>query len=97
MKWRQRFGLVPDLQINAGMPVTTGQVAFEDPAGTCLVDAVAYGAVTTFLVGTTAAPPLPSGGATVLVRTVDNGTFPSCPVGRTHEPVALRSERPRIP
>jgi hypothetical protein len=81
MKWRQRFGLVPDLQISAGMPVTTGQVAFEDPAGTCRVDAVAYGAVTTFLVGTTAAPPLPSGGATVLVRTVDNGTFPSCPMG----------------
>ena len=82
MKWRQRFGLVPDLQINAGIPVTTGQVAFEDPAGTCRVDAVAYGAVTTFLVGTSAAPPLPIGGATVLVRTLDNPVpVPACPMG----------------
>ncbi|HLQ67798.1 MAG TPA: T9SS type A sorting domain-containing protein [Candidatus Limnocylindrales bacterium] len=81
MKFRQRFGITPDLQFSPGIPVTTGQVSFEDPSGTCTVDAVAYGAVTTFLVGTTAAPPLPNGGATVLVRTVDNGTFPSCPLG----------------
>lgn len=79
MKFRQRFGITPDLQISPGIPVTTGQVAFEDP--TCRVDAVAYGDVTSFLVGTTAAPPLPSAGAAVLVRFSDCATFPACPLG----------------
>lgn len=79
MKFKQHFGITPDLQISAGLPVTNGQIAFEDIG--CRVDAVAYGAVSSFLVGTTAAPPLPSAGAAVLVRFVDCGTFPSCPLG----------------
>lgn len=79
MKFKQRFGITPDLQISAGIPVTTGQVSFEDIG--CVVDAAAYGNVTSFLVGTTAAPPLPSAGAAVLVRFVDCGTFPACPLG----------------
>src|SRR5262245_36017280 len=77
--WVTRFGLTPDLVISPGIPVTSGQVAFEDPAVTCRVDALAYGDVTTFLVGTSAAPPLPNAGATALVRGVDNPTIPSCP------------------
>jgi len=79
MKWRQKFGVTPDLQISPGLLVTSGQVSFEDP-GICTVDALAYGAVSTFLVGTTAAPPLPSGGASVMVRSVDNDIAPACPL-----------------
>jgi flagellar hook capping protein FlgD len=80
MKWRQRFGLVPDLQINPGIPVMTGQVSHESPDGTCLIDAVGYGNVTTLLAGTTPAPFLPNSGATALVRTVDNAIVPACPM-----------------
>ena len=79
MKWRQKFGLVPDLQISPGIPATTGQVAYE--AVGCLVNAIAYGGVTVFKNGTTAAPPLPIVGATALDRGSSNGTFPSCPLG----------------
>jgi len=79
MKWRQKFGLVPDLQISPGIPSTNGQVAYEGVA--CLVNAIAYGAVTTFLNGTTAAPPLPIIGATALDRGINsNGIAPSCPL-----------------
>lgn len=79
MKWRQKFGLVPDLQINAGIPATTGQVSFEGVG--CLVNAIPYGAVTVFMNGTTAAPPLPILGATALDRGIfSNGIAPSCPL-----------------
>jgi hypothetical protein len=71
------FGITPDLFIKPGLLVDTGQVSFEKP--TCLVDAVAYGTVTTPKNGTTSAPALPAGGASILVRTVDNGTLISCP------------------
>ena len=80
MKWKQKLGLTPHLQINAGIPNTTGQVSFEN-AG-CLVNAIAYGGVSVFLNGTTAAPPLPIVGATALDRGINgNGIFPSCPLG----------------
>jgi len=79
MKWRQKFGLVPDLQISPGIPATTGQVAYE--AVGCLVNAIPYGAVTVFMNGTTAAPPLPIQGATALDRGIlSNGIFPTCPL-----------------
>ncbi len=72
------FGITPNLSINPGIPLETGQVTFEK--STCPVNAVAYGGVTTFVHGgTTAASPLPSLGAPVLVRVTDNGTVPSCP------------------
>ncbi|MGE5176772.1 MAG: T9SS type A sorting domain-containing protein [Hyphomicrobiales bacterium] len=77
-KFAQTFGIAPDLLIAPGLAATTGQVVFR--TSTCLVDAIAYGAVTTFEVGISAAPPLPSSAAAVLVRTVDTGTFPSCPL-----------------
>ena len=80
MKFRQRFGITPDLQINAGIPHTTGQVSFEI-AG-CLVNAIAYGGVTTFMNGPSAGPPLPIAGATSVDRGINgNATFPSCPLG----------------
>jgi hypothetical protein len=83
MKFRQKFGITPDLQISPGMLVTTGQVSFETLG--CLVDAVAYGGVTTFKVGSTATPPLPKEGAAVLVRFADDPTFPSCPLATQSE------------
>ncbi len=80
MKFKQRFGLTPDLQISAGIPKTTGQVSFE--AIGCIVNAIAYGAVTNVLNGPTAAPFLPIMGATALDRGINgNATFPSCPLG----------------
>ncbi len=72
------FGITADLTLTPGIPVGTGQVAFKNVS--CLVDAVAYGNVVTPIVGTTSAPALPSGLAYVLVRTVDDATFPSCPL-----------------
>jgi len=71
------FGITPDLLIKPGLLVGTGQVSFEKPG--CLVDAVAYGSVTTPKVGTTAAAALPTDGASILVRSIDNGTLVSCP------------------
>lgn len=78
MKWRQRFGVTPDLQISAGLLPTSGQVVLRTP--TCFINAVAYGDVSTFVAGTTAAPPLPTEGAPVLVRIQDNATSPFCPM-----------------
>jgi hypothetical protein len=72
------FGITPDLVITPSIPVTSGQVAFEE-AG-CRVNVLPYGDVPTPLTSPTAAPPLPAGGATVLVRTVDNATSPTCPL-----------------
>jgi hypothetical protein len=72
------FGITPDLVITPGITAPTGQVTFEKT--TCPVNAVAYGGVTTFVHGgTTAASPLPSLGAPVLVRVTDNSTLLSCP------------------
>lgn len=80
MKFRQRFGLTPDLQISPGIPSTTGQVSFE--AVGCLVNAIAYGNVSNVLNGPTSAPFLPIMGATALDRGINgNATFPSCPLG----------------
>lgn len=73
------FGITADLTITPGLPVGTGQVSFEE-AG-CFVNAIAYGAVTVPKNGTTSAAAVPSGLAYVLVRTVNNSTFPSCPLG----------------
>ncbi|HEX7077663.1 MAG TPA: T9SS type A sorting domain-containing protein [Candidatus Eisenbacteria bacterium] len=78
MKFKQHFGITPDLQISAGLLPTSGQVSFEKP--TCLIDAVSYGNVTTFKVGTSAAPPLPTSAAAVLTRFAGLGTLPSCPL-----------------
>jgi len=78
MKWKQKFGVTPDLQINPGFLTTDGQILEQ---GTCVVNAVAYGAVTTFVGGNvSSAPPLPVQGAPVLVRVTDNAIFPSCPM-----------------
>jgi hypothetical protein len=82
LRWRQRFGVVPDLQFNPGMVSMSGQVTFESPDGTCLVDAVAYGDVTAFVATsqTTPAPYLPKQGCVVLLRTIDNPIAPACPM-----------------
>jgi len=80
MKFKQRFGITPDLQISPGIPGTTGQVAFE--AVGCMVNALAYGNVTAPVNGPTSAPRLPILGATALDRGINgNATFPSCPLG----------------
>ncbi len=71
------FGITPDLVINPSLPVTTGQVSFE--LGTCLINAIPYGAIITFKNGASAAPPIPKDGATALVRKVDNVTTFFCP------------------
>jgi hypothetical protein len=71
------FGITPDLVIAPGIPVTDGQVSYEK--ATCRVNAIPYGAVTTPLTSPTAAPPLPSGGATALVRAIDDPTSITCP------------------
>jgi hypothetical protein len=73
------FGIVPDLIIKPGLLVGTGQVSFEK-AG-CLVNALAYGSVITPKNGTTSAAALPSDAATALVRTIEDTTVPSCPLG----------------
>jgi hypothetical protein len=72
------FGITPDLRIKPGLLLGTGQVSFEKPG--CLVNAVAYGSVTTPKNGTTSAAALPADAAMVLVRTIDDGTAPSCPL-----------------
>ena len=72
------FGIAPDLVISAGIPLGTGQVSFETLG--CLVNAVAYGGVTTPVNGTTAATAIPVGLAYALARTVNNGTLSSCPL-----------------
>jgi hypothetical protein len=72
------FGITPDLVITDGLPAPTGQVSFETIG--CLVNAIAYGDVTVPKDGTTSGPPIPSGLAYVLSRTVDDTTVPSCPL-----------------
>jgi len=74
------FGITPDLVINPGLLVGTGQASFENPPQSCFVNAIAYGSVTTPKDGTTTAPALSTTGATVLVRTIDDGTTIVCPL-----------------
>ncbi len=76
--FRDTFGIIPDLIITPGIPITSGQVAFETPG--CRVNVLPYGTVPTPLTSPTAAPPLPSQGATALVRTVDSPTALTCPL-----------------
>jgi hypothetical protein len=77
--FRVAFGIEPDLIINPGLLVGTGQVVFEKP-GVCVINGLAYGAVTTPINGTTSAAALGSTGATFLVRSVDDGIVISCPL-----------------
>ncbi|HET9252108.1 MAG TPA: hypothetical protein VFP58_08335 [Candidatus Eisenbacteria bacterium] len=72
------FSITPDLVINPGIPMVTGQVSFETP--TCLINSLPYGNVLARVSGTSNATPLPPHGATVLVRTADNPFVPSCPL-----------------
>lgn len=72
------FGITPDLVLSAGLPVSTGQVSFEEPG--CFVNSVAYGDVSVLVSGSSAAPALPSGLAYVLARTANNATNPFCPL-----------------
>jgi|SRR5688572_897711 len=90
------FGITADLTITAGIPVGTGQVAFEE-AG-CFVNAIAYGNVTVVKNGTTSAAALPKDLAYVLVRTVPNGTVFSCPIAEdAAAKMALRSASASAP
>src|SRR5512134_1237900 len=84
MKWRQRFGVTPDLQISPGLLPTNGQIAIQ--TATCIVNAVAYGNVSTFIGGgVSAAPPLPTQGAPYLIRFIENTIAPSCPMAEDAE------------
>ena len=87
-KFRDTFGIQPDLVITPGIPVRTGQIAFRDDLG-CLVNALAYGKVTVPLNGTTAAPSILPDLAYALVRTVNDAILPSCPLS---EDAAARFE-----
>ena len=77
-KFRDTFGITPDLLITPLVPVTSGQVAYEKVG--CRVNVLPYGTVTTPLTSPTAAPALPASGVTVLVRSVDDPTTPTCPL-----------------
>ncbi|HET7903658.1 MAG TPA: FlgD immunoglobulin-like domain containing protein [Candidatus Eisenbacteria bacterium] len=72
------FGITPDLVIAAGLPLSTGQVSFEEPG--CSVNTVAYGDVAVVVNGSSSAPAIPSGLAYVLARTASNATSPFCPL-----------------
>ena len=76
-KFQTTFGIIPDLVITPGIPVTSGQVVYEKVG--CRVNGIPYGNVTTPLAGPTVAAPLPREGAAVLVRTIDDPTSPTCP------------------
>jgi hypothetical protein len=77
------FSITPDLVINPGIPMVTGQVSFEKPG--CIINSLAYGNVLVRVTGTSSATPLPPHGATALVRVTDNATFPSCPQAENAE------------
>jgi hypothetical protein len=97
-KFRDTFGITPDLLITPGLLVTSGQVAYEKE--TCRVNSLAYGNVPVPLLasGPTAAPPLPSQGAAALVRTVDDATSPFCPLSENSGArFALRTGSPTNP
>ena len=72
------FGITPDLVISPGLLIGTGQVSFE--VSSCLVNALAYGTVTSPKNGTTSAAALSADGADALVRSIDNGISPFCPL-----------------
>ena len=74
------FGITPDLVISPNLLVGTGQVSFENPPFSCLVNAIAYGPVTTVKDGTTTAPTFSTAGATVLARSIDDGIAVTCPL-----------------
>lgn len=76
--FRDTFGITPDLIITPGIPITSGQVAFEQPD--CRVNVLPYGTVPAPMTSPTVAPPLPPQGATALVRTVDSPTAITCPL-----------------
>ena len=94
--FRDTFGITPDLVITPGIAVTSGQISFEKVG--CRVNTIPYGNVSTPLTSPTVAPPLPSGGATALVRVTDDSTLATCPL---HEHAAenfhLRSGSPGNP
>jgi hypothetical protein len=77
-KFRDTFGITPDLLITPGIPVTSGQISFEKVG--CRVNTIPYGNVATPLTSPTVAPPLPSDGATALVRVTDDSTLATCPL-----------------
>ncbi|HZV91084.1 MAG TPA: hypothetical protein VFF34_03625, partial [Candidatus Nitrosocosmicus sp.] len=66
------FSITPDLVITPGIPLPSGQVVFEKVV--CRVNSVPYGAIDTLVVNTSAAPTIPTLGATALVRTGDAPT-----------------------
>jgi hypothetical protein len=73
------FSITPDLVIQPGIPMVTGQVSFEKVG--CPVNSLPYENILARVNGTSNATPLPAHGATALVRVTDNPTFPSCPQG----------------
>ena len=77
-KFRDTFGITPDLLITPGIAVTSGQISFEKVG--CRVNTIPYGNVTTPLTSPTVAPPLPADGATALVRVTDDSTLATCPL-----------------
>jgi hypothetical protein len=72
------FSITPDLVISPGLPIPSGQVVFEKVG--CRVNSVPYGAIDTLVANTSAAPTIPTLGATALVRTVDAPTITTCPL-----------------
>lgn len=95
-KFQTTFGIIPDLVITPGIPVTSGQVVYEKVG--CRVNGIPYGNVTTPLAGPTVAAPLPRDGAAVLVRTIDDPTSPTCPLSEDAAArMALRTGSPTNP
>ena len=72
------FSITPDLVISPGIPLPSGQVVFERVG--CRVNSVPYGAIDTLVANTSAAPTIPTLGATILVRTADAPTITTCPL-----------------
>jgi hypothetical protein len=77
-KFRDTFGIQPDLIITPGILPRTGQIGYRTAA--CLINSVAYGNSSVPVTGTGAAPILYPDLAYALVRTVSNGTLTSCPL-----------------
>ena len=72
------FSITPDLVITPGIPLPSGQVVFEKVG--CRVNSVPYGTIDTLVANTSAAPTIPTLGATALVRTGDAPTITTCPL-----------------
>ena len=102
-KFRDTFGIVPDLVITPGILVRTGQITFEQPTCGPIVNSLAYGNVAIPLTGMTAAPAIFPNLAYALVRTVNSPTAPTCPLsensgarfefrsGSTTSPIVFRN------